>query len=82
MNGKFKLGGVLDTKLNKKPTKAARKGVKKPFTKEPWRLTRDRCCEKPPRGGCAQEERKKTAEEEARKKSAEEEACKKSHDEQ
>ncbi len=34
-NGKFKLGGVLDMKLKKKPTKAACKGVKEPFTKEP-----------------------------------------------
>ena len=33
-NGKFKLGGVLNMKLKKKPAKAARKGVN-PFTKEP-----------------------------------------------
>merc|ERR1712160_38021 len=33
-NGKFKLGGVLNIKLKKKPAKAARKGVN-PFTKEP-----------------------------------------------
>merc|ERR1712071_691866 len=32
-NGKFKLGGVLNMKLKKKPAKAARKGVN-PFTKE------------------------------------------------
>ncbi len=31
-NGKFKLGGVLNMKLKKKPAKAARKGVN-PFTK-------------------------------------------------
>jgi len=33
-NGKFKLGGVLNMKLKKKPATAARKGVN-PFTKEP-----------------------------------------------
>merc|ERR1719439_334747 len=33
-NGKFKLGGVLNMKLKKKPAVAARKGVN-PFTKEP-----------------------------------------------
>jgi nucleoid DNA-binding protein len=33
-NGKFKLGGVLNMKLKKKPARAARKGVN-PFTKEP-----------------------------------------------
>merc|ERR1719482_360804 len=33
-NGKFKLGGVLNLKLKKKPATAARKGVN-PFTKEP-----------------------------------------------
>merc|ERR1712224_817765 len=33
-NGKFKLGGVLNMKLKKKPAKPARKGVN-PFTKEP-----------------------------------------------
>ncbi len=33
-NGKFKLGGVLNTKLKKKPARAARKGVN-PSTKEP-----------------------------------------------
>ncbi len=33
-NGKFKLGGVLDMKLQKKPARAARKGVN-PSTKEP-----------------------------------------------
>merc|ERR1711948_231408 len=33
-NGKFKLGGVLNMKLKKKPVVAARKGVN-PFTKEP-----------------------------------------------
>merc|ERR1711862_374444 len=33
-NGSFKLGGVLNLKLKKKPATAARKGVN-PFTKEP-----------------------------------------------
>ena len=33
-NGKFKLGGVLNMKLKKKPARAARKGLN-PFTKEP-----------------------------------------------
>merc|ERR1712100_439211 len=33
-NGKFKLGGVFNMKLKKKPAVAARKGVN-PFTKEP-----------------------------------------------
>merc|ERR1711879_930301 len=33
-NGKFKLGGLLNMKLKKKPAVAARKGVN-PFTKEP-----------------------------------------------
>ncbi len=33
-NGKFKLGGVLNMKLKKKPAKAARKGVN-PFANEP-----------------------------------------------
>ena len=33
-SGKFKLGGVLNMKLKKKPATAARKGVN-PFTKEP-----------------------------------------------
>merc|ERR1712087_40281 len=33
-NGKFKLGGVMNMKLKKKPAVAARKGVN-PFTKEP-----------------------------------------------
>merc|ERR1711953_1660258 len=33
-NGKFKLGGVLNMKLKKKPAVVARKGVN-PFTKEP-----------------------------------------------
>ena len=33
-NGKFKLGGILNMKLKKKPATAARKGVN-PFTKEP-----------------------------------------------
>merc|ERR1712178_652539 len=33
-NGKFKLGGVLNMKLKKKPAVAARNGVN-PFTKEP-----------------------------------------------
>merc|ERR1711990_164081 len=33
-NGKFKLGGVLNMKLKKKPARPARKGVN-PFTKEP-----------------------------------------------
>merc|ERR1712157_73093 len=33
-NGKFKLGGVLNMKLKKKPAVAARKGVN-PLTKEP-----------------------------------------------
>ena len=32
--GKFKLGGMLNMKLKKKPAVAARKGVN-PFTKEP-----------------------------------------------
>ena len=34
-SGKFKLGGMLNMKLKKKPAVAARKGVKNPFTKEP-----------------------------------------------
>merc|ERR1711967_148788 len=33
-NGAFKLGGVLNMKLKKKPARPARKGVN-PFTKEP-----------------------------------------------
>ena len=33
-DGKFKLGGLLNMKLKKKPAVAARKGVN-PFTKEP-----------------------------------------------
>merc|ERR1712226_331660 len=33
-NGSFKLGGVLNMKLKKKPARPARKGVN-PFTKEP-----------------------------------------------
>ena len=33
-NGKFKLGGVLNMKLKKKPARPARKGVN-PFTTEP-----------------------------------------------
>merc|ERR1711879_341756 len=33
-NGKFKLGGILNMKLKKKPARPARKGVN-PFTKEP-----------------------------------------------
>merc|ERR1719281_2099632 len=33
-NGNFKLGGVLNMKLKKKPATPARKGVN-PFTKEP-----------------------------------------------
>merc|ERR1712071_615861 len=33
-NGAFKVGGVLNMKLKKKPARAARKGVN-PFTKEP-----------------------------------------------
>merc|ERR1712232_1113045 len=33
-NGAFKIGGVLNMKLKKKPAKPARKGVN-PFTKEP-----------------------------------------------
>merc|ERR1719313_1736256 len=33
-NGSFKLGGMLNMKLKKKPAKPARKGVN-PFTKEP-----------------------------------------------
>ena len=33
-NGKFKLSGVLNMKLKKKPARAARKGLN-PFTKEP-----------------------------------------------
>ena len=33
-NGAFKLGGVLNLKLKKKPARSARKGVN-PFTKEP-----------------------------------------------
>merc|ERR1719355_339330 len=33
-NGSFKLGGVLNMKLKKKPAKPARKGIN-PFTKEP-----------------------------------------------
>merc|ERR1712118_49953 len=33
-NGSFKLAGVLNMKLKKKPAKQARKGVN-PFTKEP-----------------------------------------------
>merc|ERR1719216_429876 len=33
-NGSFKLGGVLNMKLKKKPATPARKGVN-PFTKEP-----------------------------------------------
>merc|ERR1719174_904162 len=33
-NGNFKLGGVLNMKLKKKPARPARKGVN-PFTKEP-----------------------------------------------
>merc|ERR1712032_391744 len=33
-NGNFKLGGVLNMKLKKKPAKPARKGIN-PFTKEP-----------------------------------------------
>merc|ERR1711974_506957 len=33
-NGKFKLGGVLNMKLKKKPARPARMGVN-PFTKEP-----------------------------------------------
>ena len=33
-NGAFKLGGMLNMKLKKKPARAARKGVN-PFTKEP-----------------------------------------------
>ena len=33
-NGKFKLGGVLNMKLKKKPARAAKKGVN-PFAKEP-----------------------------------------------
>ena len=33
-NSKFKVGGVLNMKLKKKPAKAARKGIN-PFTKEP-----------------------------------------------
>merc|ERR1711953_1066117 len=33
-NGSFKLGGVLNMKLKKKPARPARKGIN-PFTKEP-----------------------------------------------
>jgi nucleoid DNA-binding protein len=33
-HGKFKLGGILNMKIKKKPARAARKGVN-PFTKEP-----------------------------------------------
>merc|ERR1719353_1469709 len=33
-NGAFKLGGILNMKLKKKPAKPARKGIN-PFTKEP-----------------------------------------------
>ena len=33
-NGKFKVAGLLNLKLKKKPARAARKGVN-PFTKEP-----------------------------------------------
>merc|ERR1719262_1517801 len=33
-NGKFKLGGILNMKIKKKPARPARKGVN-PFTKEP-----------------------------------------------
>merc|ERR1711976_624714 len=33
-NGKFKLGGILNMKLKKKPARPARKGIN-PFTKEP-----------------------------------------------
>merc|ERR1711881_777196 len=33
-NGKFKIGGILNMKLKKKPARPARKGVN-PFTKEP-----------------------------------------------
>merc|ERR1719223_604735 len=33
-NGKFKLGGLLNMKLKKKPATAAKKGIN-PFTKEP-----------------------------------------------
>merc|ERR1712093_416238 len=33
-NGAFKLGGILNMKLKKKPARPARKGVN-PFTKEP-----------------------------------------------
>merc|ERR1712039_1169016 len=33
-NGSFKLGGILNMKLKKKPARPARKGIN-PFTKEP-----------------------------------------------